>query len=74
MWMEGCGCACIYASMHAYARPVLWMRFEDACNDDVKGGIDDDLDMLVVNMAVSEMEETTTTANGRLTETATGQW
>jgi hypothetical protein len=29
--------------MHAYARPVLWMRFEDACNDDVKGGIDGDL-------------------------------
>jgi hypothetical protein len=25
--------------MHAYARPTLWMRFEDACNDDVKAGV-----------------------------------
>jgi hypothetical protein len=73
--MEGCGCACIYASMHAYARPVLWMRFEDACNDDVKGGIDDDLDtcMLAEDMEVSGMEETTT-ANGRVAETGTRRW
>jgi hypothetical protein len=25
--------------MHAYARPTLWMRVEDACNDDVKAGV-----------------------------------
>ena len=52
--------------MHAYARPTLWMRVEDACNDDVKAGV---LVMILVEdrygYGVSEMEETAT-ANGRL--------